>query len=885
MSMDIQQYKALLAREARTLPDQSPLEHFVHHNNLHHFEHMPFEKAVEEVFYTHGRTPYMGLSYFREKVAQGEIEREVFFKKLEENGFWPNQEGLKEFILEMLHSFPDEDEIGFLKGERLMRDKSGSSLLSMKQEDYELWSEINKIGLEAQDIYPDYHANRSLSEVDRALIPFLAALTDQGQASEQLSANQKLNPWEAFQDYMKGALGLDVFSGKSHLIPKEHSAEQILYSHFFKTMDDESLTQLVRRELNSIPGWAGMIHKLSLNREVAPRAEIALDLHGYLLMRMVLADIFKDKPVPALHCLASPLQIKENVFHCILNYASGANAEELASLFSQLSPIVLRRVFQQAYEECYRNKVLSGLQQATPMPRKRSARYQMFFCIDDREESIRRYLEEESELVETFGVAGFFGFDMLYQKAGELRARRLCPPAAVPKTLVREDVDDFLVKNTSLAQFGHFSSWRARTASFILSPIRFLDLKLQLFAPSARRKMGKGLFWEESEKIHYQNKRGQKENGLELGYSLEGLAVRVAGILKGAGLTKNFAPYVFMIGHGHDSFNNPHVAAYRCGACSGANAYPNAKIFAKAANDPKVRELLAKEHGIELPAGTVFVGGYHDTCNDNIELHELENSKMESSEIKRLEEIFLAARQANALERCRKFFQVDTRRLTAAKALKKVENRAWNVAEPRPELNHATNALAIVGRRELTQGAFLDRKAFLISYDPLEDGDGSILAGLLRAVVPVCAGINLEYYFSKVDTENFGSGSKTSHNVTGLLGVMNGVRGDLRTGLVWQMVEYHDPLRITFIIEARKEHLLKVMSENEQVGQLIRNRWVYTVFVDPEDKTKMSLYQPGGFEAIDPLDLPFGSYQDSSLVPTGLESPVHFAQITGGRHD
>ncbi len=37
--------------------------------------------------------------------------------------------------------------------------------------------------------------------------------------------------------------------------------------------------------------------------------------------------------------------------------------------------------------------------------------------------------------------------------------------------------------------------------------------------------------------------------------------------------------------------------------------------------------------------------------------------------------------------------------------------------EPRPELGHGTNSLCIVGSRDLTKGLFLDRRAFLNSYD------------------------------------------------------------------------------------------------------------------------------------------------------------------------
>ena len=72
---------------------------------------------------------------------------------------------------------------------------------------------------------------------------------------------------------------------------------------------------------------------------------------------------------------------------------------------------------------------------------------------------------------------------------------------------------------------------------------------------------------------------------------------------------------------------------------------------------------------------------------------------------------------------------------------------------------------------------------FLVSYDPTIDPDASILERILAAVGPVGAGISLEYFFSSVDNERYGCGTKLPHNVTGLIGVMNGHLSDLRTGL------------------------------------------------------------------------------------------------------
>ena len=72
--------------------------------------------------------------------------------------------------------------------------------------------------------------------------------------------------------------------------------------------------------------------------------------------------------------------------------------------------------------------------------------------------------------------------------------------------------------------------------------------------------------------------------------------------------------------------------------------------------------------------------------------------------------------------------------------------------------------------------------------------------------------INMEHYFSTVDQEIYGSGSKIYHNVVGRLGIMAGPQSDLRTGLAWQTVmdgprPYHEPMRLLTLIEAPRERI------------------------------------------------------------------------------
>ena len=188
---------------------------------------------------------------------------------------------------------------------------------------------------------------------------------------------------------------------------------------------------------------------------------------------------------------------------------------------------------------------------------------------------------------------------------------------------------------------------------------------------------------------------------------------RLAQLFKNIGTMTHFARLVVLTGHGARSVNNPFLAAYNCGACCGREGGPNARVFARCANSPEVRALLAEQHGIVVPADTWFVGGYHDTTSDLVELYDLDAVPMSHErDLAKARHVLDEARAKNALERCSKFYLADGIKTKDA-ALKHVEVRSRDVAEVRPELGHSTNAAIIVGRRALTRGRFMDRRAFL----------------------------------------------------------------------------------------------------------------------------------------------------------------------------
>jgi uncharacterized protein YbcC (UPF0753/DUF2309 family) len=240
------------------------------------------------------------------------------------------------------------------------------------------------------------------------------------------------------------------------------------------------------------------------------------------------------------------------------------------------------------------------------------------------------------------------------------------------------------------------------------------------------------------------------------------------------------------------------------------------------------------------------VGGSHDTCSDSIDLFDLDLvPSTHRRDLQALREALNKAARANAHERTRRFEAAPLSH-RPDQALRHVQERAEHLAEPRPEYGHCTNAVCIVGRRSLTRGLFLDRRAFLASYDAKSDPSGAALSAVLGAVVPVCAGISLEYFFSCIDNEGYGAGTKLPHNVTGLLGVVNGAEGDLRTGLVRQMVEIHEPVRILFVVENTRDAVLRAFHANPLLREFLENRWIRLATVDPDHAQTVHAYRGGG---------------------------------------
>jgi uncharacterized protein len=468
-------------------------------------------------------------------------------------------------------------------------------------------------------------------------------------------------------------------------------------------------------------------------------------------------------------------------------------------------------------------------------------------------------------------VAGFFGVAIDYQGLYDTTPAAHCPVVVVPDHEVHESPIPsergwHELRQRLRARWNGFERAIGRGSrtltggaglSFVLGPLAGVaaagrvvaprrtlalrDLLLARFVPRPATRLSA---------LREEWSKQASSRGKPVGFSLQESTDRVVGVLRNIGLTSRFAPLVIVLGHGSTSLNNPHESAHDCGACGGRRGGANARLFAELANRPDVRA-AARTRGIDIPDDTVFVGGLHDTADDKVQLYDL--GAIPASHDAAFEAVCVMlerARRESARERARRFDDAPLG-LSAQEALEHVEARASHLGQPRPEYGHCTNAIAVVGRRALTRGLHLDRRAFLISYDPSQDDRNVVLERILAAVGPVGAGISLEYYFSSVDNGRFGCGTKLPHNVIGLLGVMNGHQGDLQTGLPLQMVELHEPMRLLLIVEATPEALLDVASRQAEVAELVTKEWVQLVSVDPTSG-RMACFKSGAFHPYAP---------------------------------
>jgi uncharacterized protein YbcC (UPF0753/DUF2309 family) len=778
------------------LPSQAPLKDFIHHNTLHAFQYLPFHEGLNVANQLFGYQTYMNLSEYRALYQQGKIADAALERVLPTADFstWKTR------LLSQEYNEEVKAKVGSMRN--AWKRKLGFDLDAMVHPIlFRLVSSYLDQGI---SIWKFPLVKSSFLESIRAL----ESLNTISLFAGQRAKNLLLDPTTTLESCLTMLVG-SAAAYEAYLVDQQ-------FAH---------------------PGYSGMVAQLAA-RPGSLIEKRPIEFTEYLILECLLEIDALDKHQRNKWKSLSELGIEPYEF-------------DLKSI-AQTEVNLVKAYWQEAYEWSYYDQVLAGLSYKTPTP-STAVRTQGIFCIDDRECSIRRHIETAHPSFESFGTPGHFAIEAYFQPEGSEQLTKICPAPLSPTHVIREKS----VQQAKTKEF-HFDP---RAYGLVLGWIlthtygfwSALKLAFSIFKPSMNK-----MAVSSNSHMHHDAILSieQQDNevtaaGMKVGFSIEEMQQAVENLLKSIGLTQQFGRLVYVIAHGSSSANNTHYAGYDCGACSGRPGSVNARAFAFMANHPLVRQAL-KTRGLDIPDHTHFVPVLHDTSRDEFRYYDL--NLLPSNALTQFKEdqlIFEEALHENALERSRRFVTSSSSRSSKV-VHDQVKLRSVSLFEPRPELNHATNSLCIVGRRSFSRNLFFDRRSFLNSFDYKVDPAGNYLLGILNAVAPVCGGINLEYYFSRVDNQQLGAGTKLPHNVMGLIGVANGIDGDLRTGLPSQMIEVHDPYRLLVIVEHHPDVVLKTIQKNPATWEWFANEWVRIVAFDPDLK-QMYILKNGVFEAYETL--------------------------------
>lgn len=811
------------------LPTQGPLKDFVHHNTLHAFQDMKFYDAIFKASQIFGYQVTFSLAEYRQLYAQKRISEDILNRVIEER-----------------------------KGDELLAEWKEKTL--NQTYDWSIHARVGKLRLEWKHLY-----SVDLDDlVQPLLFRILCSYLDQGIAISPFPFEQTglLN---AVRTLEQGSF-TSFFKSKRVRTLLQDSACTIEHLLSILVREEKYFETYLYDQQFLHRGWSGIVATIEDRPETLYYPK-SISLRDFIHLELLLEIDALD------HALGEewqPLGLKTNI--------------DPVDIFTDVKPNEVQevlKIWQDAFEWSYYDMVLGGMQAVTkrgPLQSSQAPKsFQTIFCIDEREYSLRTYIESVDPSCETLGAPGFFGVEFYFRPAFAKFHEKLCPAPVTPRYLIKEvekEVKHKRPKEIIYSKNSH-TFLRGFVSSYYLGLASFGKLFANLLRPTMSPAIADAFSHMDPKgelTILYSGERDEIHD-LQIGFTVEEMALRVEKILRGIGLTHNFAPLVYLLGHGSSSANNPHHGAHDCGACSGRPGAVNARVFSSMANYAPVRTLL-EERGISIPGDTQFLGGLHDTASDEIAFYDEEIlSEKNRREHEKNKILFERALDLNAKERSRRFMSINTK--NSLKQIRKdIKRRSVSYFEPRPELGHGTNAICVVGNRELTKGLFLDRRAFLNSYDYKSDPEGKILAGVIAPLPVVCGGINLEYYFSRMDNSKLGAGTKLPHNVMGLVGVSNSSDGDLRSGLPLQMIEVHDPVRLLMIVEQDPKVVLSVISATPALYEWFINEWVHLLVYDPYT-TSFFRFNNGAFVPYIPLSGEVGAVEDISKTiesVRGMES-------------
>lgn len=626
-----------------------------------------------------------------------------------------------------------------------------------------------------------------MSAVNRITIKWCQLAFDEGQATIALPHREKglYRAWRALAPYDRDLRSADWLKQ----LPECPEAA-LLQCLDRLEIEPSDYTEFLSRTLHTLAGWAGYAKYLSSRENGSRPTSGVCSMQEYLGVRVaILAACWPEA--------------KQLLHHQVDASADVWDLRQIA-----------------AHEHAYRHQLMAQLLSTSAQEKQSNVQLQLVCCMDARSEPLRRILEKNPG-VETYAGAGFFGLPIELVQAEAKQPRLACPPLVSPESTVhfsakpsKQHLGSRIsrigrqlyqsLKNGSTSSLGLFE---------LAGPIFTVWLSGCTWRSIQTAELKQWLLPQQEQELCWKTQKPSEKT----------LATWAAQFLRAIGLTKEFADSVLICGHASQTENNPQKSILDCGACGGQAGGTNAQLMSQILNDIHVRKAL-RNHKIAIPETTRFYPAEHQTTTGKLRLF----TETPPPEIQHL----LQDTEAQLVE--------ETGLHIGLKRSPLERSTSW--AETRPEWGLSRHASLIIGPRTFTKRLDLERRAFLHSYDWSQDPDGLILFGILSGPLRVAQWINSTYLFSALDPTLFGSGSKTTQNVTGKLGILQGNGSDLMQGLAIESISttqncfHHEPMRLQVVIVSPRRRLKQLILASSSLAKLVRNEWIHLACFDPSNE-------------------------------------------------
>ncbi|HEY1786143.1 MAG TPA: putative inorganic carbon transporter subunit DabA, partial [Pirellulales bacterium] len=454
--------------------------------------------------------------------------------------------------------------------------------------------------------------------VHEVLIRFCAAFTDQGFAHWALP-DREAGFYRSFTEVYRQAAGPPQrwLAGLPAELERLDRAgigplESILESLEILGIGEDEWDDYLAATMLALRGWASMILQNEVRADRVPVPVPPGSLVEFLAIRLVLDRLALAHVARKTLGHTGPLAELRSIARARLSKPSATSVEQRAFLVFQLAQVLgwyppalyhmskrqwstllaeietfggleRRRMFHLAFERRFRTQTLDALSVYTRRPPERvaSPRFQAVFCIDTREESFRRHLEELIPESETFSTAGFFGVAIYYRGVADAHYAALCPIVIKPKHWITEEVVYPLEESnraraktrralgTASHQF-HVRSRAIAAGAFLsagLGVLASVPLVARVMFPraTARIRRTAGQFVQPPPITRLRLERVAAEPSMAeegIGFSLEEMCNLGEKMLREIGLISGFSRLVLLLGHGSYCLNNPHKSAY-----------------------------------------------------------------------------------------------------------------------------------------------------------------------------------------------------------------------------------------------------------------------------------------------------------------------------------